>query len=265
MDKDKKATFKEVLTKADEENKRIFARLANADEARARKGYISGLNQMREALDTVRRFRREERIMPKWDDLPNAVGTIASGVFGDEARKDAGTLALVKSMLPRGIVLRACNNGETTSERIELELAPIIDRIKHRVKIAAQFGQTLSVFANDRIDESTKSDDLALLTALHADGDATQANQKRKRTKHIPYKQALAILERLNCPKSIKTLQRWAKGQNTPEDFTPEKMDSVEAFTAWATIYAHREQSKINTNNALRIDNPKSRKQQRFR
>ena len=93
----------------------------------------------------------------------------------------------------------------------------------------------------------------------------TPAIPKRKRIKHIPYKQALAILEKLNCPKDRKTLQRWMNGQNTPEDFTPEKTDSVEAFTAWATIYAHREQSKINTNNALRIDNPKSRKQQQFR
>ena len=93
----------------------------------------------------------------------------------------------------------------------------------------------------------------------------TPAIPKRKRIKHIPYKQALAILEKFNCPKDRKTLQRWMNGQNTPEDFAPEKMDSVEAFTGWAKTYAYREQSKINTNNALRIDNPKSRKQQRFR
>lgn len=96
--------------------------------------------------------------------------------------------------------------------------------------------------------------------------DVTKAQKpKRKRIKHIPYKEALAILERLNCPKDRKTLQRWMSGQNTPEDFTPECMVTVQAFAAWARIYANREQAKINTNNALRIDNPDNRKLERYR
>lgn len=103
------------------------------------------------------------------------------------------------------------------------------------------------------------------IQAAQSGGGATPATPKRKRIKHIPYKQALAILERLNCPKDRKTLQRWIKGENTPNDFTPEKMSTVEAFSSWATIYANREQSKVNTNNALRIDNPNSRKMQKFR
>lgn len=91
------------------------------------------------------------------------------------------------------------------------------------------------------------------------------AKKSRKRTKHIPYKDALGILERLNCPKDRKTLKRWMDGLYTPEDFTPECMKTMQAFQAWATIYAHREQAKININNALRIDNPDNRKMGRFK
>ena len=104
----------------------------------------------------------------------------------------------------------------------------------------------------------------AIRATQSGDG-STQATPKRKRIKHIPYKQALAILEGLNCPKDRKTLLRWMKGENTPDNFTPEKMLTVEAFLSWATIYAHREQAKIDTNNALRINNPNSRKMQKFR
>lgn len=88
---------------------------------------------------------------------------------------------------------------------------------------------------------------------------------QQPKLKHIPYKQAVAILEKMNCPKDRKTLYRWMQGKNTPEDFTPEKMTTVEAFTNWASIYSNREQAKINTNNALRIDNPNSRRIRRFR
>lgn len=90
-------------------------------------------------------------------------------------------------------------------------------------------------------------------------------NGRGKRTKHIPYKQALEILKRLNVPKDRKTLQRWMKGTNTPEDFTPECMHSIQSFGEWATIYANREKSKINVNNALRIDNPKNDRMRKFR
>ena len=105
----------------------------------------------------------------------------------------------------------------------------------------------------------------AIQATQSENGDSCKPPKTRNRIRHIPYKQALAILERLNCPKDRKTLQRWIKGENTPNDFTPEKMSTVEAFSSWATIYANREQSKVNTNNALRIDNPNSRKMQKFR
>lgn len=105
----------------------------------------------------------------------------------------------------------------------------------------------------------------AIQATQSENGDNCKPPKTRKRIKHIPYKQALAILEKLNCPKDRRTLQRWMKGENTPDDFTPETMTTVQFFAAWATIYANREQSKINTNNTLRIDNPNSRKMQKFR
>lgn len=105
----------------------------------------------------------------------------------------------------------------------------------------------------------------AIQATQSENGDNCKPPKTRNRIKHIPYKQALAILERLNCPKDRKTLLRWMKGENTPDGFTPETMATVQSFTAWATIYANREQSKINTNNTLRIDNPNSRKMQKFR
>ena len=89
--------------------------------------------------------------------------------------------------------------------------------------------------------------------------------EHRRNIKHIPYKVALAILKKLNCPRDRKTIKRWLDGQNTPEGFTPECMATVQAFLAWATTFAHREQAKINTNNALRIDNPDNRKMRRFK
>jgi len=79
----------------------------------------------------------------------------------------------------------------------------------------------------------------------------------RRRTKHIPYDVALTILERLNVPKDRKTLHRWMKGEHTPEDFTPETMRTVQGFTEWATVFAYRDQSKINTRNGLHLDNPR--------
>ena len=96
-------------------------------------------------------------------------------------------------------------------------------------------------------------------------GDSQTARKPRRKIRHIHYKVALAILERLNCPRKRKELQRWMNGQNTPEDFTPECMATVQAFTAWAQIWANREQAKINTNNALRIDNPDNRKMGKYR
>ncbi len=220
-----------------------------------------------------------ERVAPKWDDSPSIVRHISETIFGKGAT--AADIALVKSMLPLHMDARVTYiKGKRLGNAYDTQ--PITDRIKHRQKIAELHGQTLAVFENDPIDESTKADDLALLTALSNRIDPLQLftppptnaaanttykpNRKSLKPQYgISYKQALAILERLDCPKDRKTLQRWLKGENTPQDFTPEKMQSIEAFTSWATIYAHREQSKINTNNALRIDNPNSRRMQKFK
>lgn len=150
-------------------------------------------------------------------------------------------------------------------------LDAIYKRVQWRLRQVSNSQLDLAIFENVPAD-TPLSDDLSIIqsakqTAQNRDGSTQATNNakpKRKTIKHIPYKQAQAILEKLNCPKTWKTLQRWMKGENTPDDFTPERMATVEAFTAWATIHANREQSKINTNNALRIDNPNSRRMQRF-
>jgi len=120
---------------------------------------------------------RRERVMPKWDDLPNCVKVISKGVFGNCAI-DKRALALIRSMLPRYFDANVCyikgrRHGNT------LEVAPIIDRIKHRRKIAELHGQTLAVFENDPIDESTKADDLALLATLR-NGETQTVKSKGK-------------------------------------------------------------------------------------
>ena len=143
--------------------------------------------------------------------------------------------------------------GEATKAQMHKE------RLEASAKINTLFKQL----------ENIESIPIRIAKAMQAtqsgSGDNCKPPKTRKRIKHIPYKQALAILERLNCPKDRKTLLRWMKGENTPDGFTPETMATVPFFTAWAKIYANREQSKINTNNTLRIDNPNSRKMQKFR
>ena len=91
------------------------------------------------------------------------------------------------------------------------------------------------------------------------------AKPKTKHRRAVSMENACTILKKLNCPVNRRTISRWLNGQNTPEGFTPEKMESVEAFSAWATIHANREQSRINSNNALRIDNPKNDEMKKFR
>lgn len=129
--------------------------------------------------------RRHERIMPKWDNLPNCVKVISEEVFGNCAI-DNRALALIRSMLPRYAEATVCYiKGRRHSNT--LEVAPIIDRIKHRRKIAELHGQTLAIFANDRIDESTKADDLALLAAFcNGKTQTAQGNSKSDKRERAP-------------------------------------------------------------------------------
>lgn len=166
----------------------------------------------------------------------------------------------------------------------KIELAQVLSKKDAANKLATAFNKLAPSFKLSDWEKDAKrfaneitpdGFHVAFRTALKLDAEATEEinaadaqkppKPKRKRTKHIPYKTASAILKKLNCPKDRKTLQRWMQGQNTPDDFTPECMATVQAFSEWAKIYAHREQAKINTNNALWIDNPDSRKMQKFR
>ena len=128
---------------------------------------------------------QHERIMPKWDNLPNFVKVISEEVFGNCAI-DNRALALIRSMLPRYAEATVCYiKGRRHSDT--LEVAPIIDRIKHRRKIAEHHGQTLAIFENDRIDESTKTDDIALLAAFcNGKTQTAQGNSKSDKRERAP-------------------------------------------------------------------------------
>ncbi len=145
----------------------------------------------------------------------------------------------------------------------ELSFSDLSDRIYTTIK--QRHDSFVALFPTDATDYGWAAiEEAARAFATFLDG-LPLKKKHRRNIKHIQYKVALAILERLNCPKDRKTLQRWINGQNTPEDFTPECMATVQAFSEWARIYTNREQAKINTNNALRIDNPDNRKMERFR
>ena len=169
---------------------------------------------------------------------------------GEEIKRAIDLLSITSSTAPQ--TTHACDNMEIAESRVRARFLEAQEQHNSLSKLLANI-EPIPI-------QITK----AIQAAQSGNGDNGK-QQTRKRTKHIPYKTALAILEKLNCPKDRKTLQRWIKGENTPDDFTPETMATVQAFAAWARIYANREQSKINTNNTLRIDNPNSRKMQKFR
>ena len=150
--------------------------------------YATMRNQIRERQakeDALPPKWRQERITPQWDKLPDCVEEITKEVFASGAT-DASALALVRSMLPREFTAKICIRKGRRHCDISA-LAPIIDRIKHRRKIAELHGQTLAIFANDRIDESTKADDLALLAAFcNGKTQTTQGNIKSDKRERAP-------------------------------------------------------------------------------
>jgi len=74
------------------------------------------------------------------------------------------------------------------------------------------------------------------------------------------------ILTNLRVPITVRQIQNWElslrsnyeKGTKPPEGYTLQTRMTLESATAWATTYAHREQSKINTKNALGEDSLKT-------
>lgn len=204
------------------------------------------------AIETFRKGITETRdlvstkiIQPfKTTPFPNFDGVAVNLMMNDVPDYDAARFELRKS----GLFAQAEELNDRMRKLISIrsDLLHVLD--DDDVATALAFAEIFVKHVNDIIE---------IFTGPNA--------KTRKRKKHIPYKQAIEILTKLNAPRDRKTLQRWMEGIGTPEDFTPECMHSVQYFSAWATIFAHREQAKINTNNALRIDNPNNDKMRKFR
>ena len=214
-----------------------------------------------------------EKIPFRIDDSPKTVRYIARETVGDN-----GDMELLKSMMPR--MVEATRTG---SHSHSIEIAPIIDRIKWRMKMAETFGVPLSIFEGERIDESTKTDDLSLIkmhrselekssSAAHDDekwredagrlmeGTAKTVNEiaarvrkggRRRNDFAVSQREAAKILTGLGCKVTSRTIRNWEAGKGTPDDYTSEKRCSLEAFTAWAKIYVAREKSKLNAKKAI--------------
>ena len=243
---------------------------------------IASGERMRHLLQNVRSvtqpppvFRRVELVMPKWDDLLGAVKVVVDRVFANDASN--ADAALVKSMIPRSLevcatYLKGKRHGES------MELTPVIDRIKWRLKTAANFNVPFAVFKDDPIDESTKTDDLKSIE-MYCSTNGTQDDSKWRedaerllvgtanavnaiiadirKKKHsrsdfaVSQSDAAKILGALECPVSSRTIRNWESGKATPDGYTVEKRCSIEAFTAWAKVYAARENSKLSAKKAL--------------
>lgn len=68
---------------------------------------------------------------------------------------------LLESMLPKVVTAT-----KVAPHRYEIKICPMIDRIKWRIRMAARFGMSMEVFQDERIDENTKTDDLAILQSM---------------------------------------------------------------------------------------------------
>ena len=90
------------------------------------------------------------------DELVNIFRSIVRQAIGEDA-----DLGLLKSMMPAEVA--ATRAG--ANSRI-IDIVPIVERIKWRVKMAKRFGLTLEVFRDERIDANSKADDIAILRAF---------------------------------------------------------------------------------------------------
>ena len=90
------------------------------------------------------------------DELVNIFRSIVRQAIGEDA-----DLELLKSMMP--IEVAAIRAG--ANSRI-IDIVPIVERIKWRVKMAKRFGLALEVFRDERIDANSKADDIAILRAF---------------------------------------------------------------------------------------------------
>lgn len=70
-------------------------------------------------------------------------------------------IGLLESMLPKVVMAT-----RLAPHRYEIPIAPILNRIKWRMRMASRFGMSMEVFRDERIDDGGKSDDLALLQSM---------------------------------------------------------------------------------------------------
>ena len=116
--------------------------------------------------------------------------------------------------------------------------------------MAAKFKVSLSIFEDEHIDENSKADDLKLIE-LHRSSDATRQAKPPRGSFAVSQAEASKVLTRLGCTVTARTIRNWEAGKGTPDDYTMEKRCSLEAFTAWAKVYAAHEKSKLNGKRAI--------------
>ena len=194
---------------------------------------------------------------------------------------ECADLNLLKSMMPHAV--SATKTGEHTTV---IDVDPIIERIKWRVKMAAKFGVTLEAFRDERIDANSKTDDIAILRALSdmskgevidrldgiqcgvAEGlDVTKEMKSivvsfvlpRPSDYECSEKALSQILDRLNVGKCARQIRRWEKfietcgkkGSPPPSGYSLQTRLTVASATAWAQSYAALEKSKLSTRTYL--------------
>ena len=210
------------------------------------------------------------------DELVNIFRSIVRQAIGEDA-----DLGLLKSMMPAEVA--ATRAG--ANSRI-IDIVPIVERIKWRVKMAKRFGLTLEVFRDERVDANSKADDIAILRAFsdlpgvevvdRLDGiqcDVAEGVEVARETKSIveslvvprpsdyecSEKALSQILGRLNAGKSERQIRRWEKfietcgkeGSQPPSGYSLQTRLTVASATAWAQSYANLEKAKLTTKTYL--------------
>lgn len=182
----------------------------------------------------------QEKIPFRIDDSPNTIRYIAKETIGENA-----DIQLLKSMMPRMIDAK-----RTGPHSHSIEIMPIIDRIKWRMKMAKKFDVPLSIFEEEHIDESSKADDLKLIE-MHRSSTGGRQERTPRGSFAVSQSEAAQILAKFGCTVTARTIRNWEVGKGTPDDYTREKRRSLEAFTAWAKVYVAHEKSKLNAKKAI--------------
>ena len=81
--------------------------------------------------------------------------------------------------------------------------------------------------------------------------DRIDANTRPQRTPRGGYNVTQEEAARL-LARTVRTVKNWEAGKNTPEGYSRETRRTLETFTAWASSWAARQESKLNTKKAMR-------------